>query len=606
MRSSFSGLNDELTLYLNRAPGVSGKVVDAETKKPIPSFTIIKGRKYSPNDEQIHWERYDTVRGHNGEYTARIQEYYFQPEARIMVEAPGYIPQISPAWQNPDSYVQDFALKKGKGISGVVQNAAGSPVPNATLVLVDKGATGSLDSSGRFRSGNANGDFTRADSTGRFEFSPKLEADMVLVADEQGFAELRAEQLATDGRIVLKPWGRVKGVLRIGDGPQPERWVRLQNRFERYPQAGQRASALSLYLKADPDDSGNFAFENVPPGDFRISLEYPSFDRNNGETPLSHGIPVTVKPGETAEAMLGGTGRRVAGAVKVIGGEPSDIDWKRDVHRLTLSFTNDAMAAPEMSARSTPEERQKAWAEYNKRQREFWSSPAGRARELAERSYVLLFDTNGNFHVDNVPPGRYHLQINPTEAEEQYSRRSLGSAFKEVVVPDEPGAKVNQPFDIGAIDFKLQGDLRIGRLAPPFEGQTLEGKPIKLADFRGQSVLVYFWASSAISTIDLQILKELQTTYGKDSRLVILGLSLDTDLKTAQQFVKDNAMTWPQAFLGSWSQTQVPASFGVQGYPTGLLIGPDGKLVGKQLRGNLLRTAVRNHLAPQTGLRVRG
>src|SRR5207248_11207273 len=125
-------------------------------------------------------------------------------------------------------------------------------------ILVDKGESGSMDSSGRFRSGSSNGDFARTDSSGHFEFSPKLEAEMILVAHEDGVAEARVDQMAEDGRIVLKPWGRVKGVLRVGDIPAPERWVRLQNRFERYAQAGHRSSALSFYLKADPDEAGNF------------------------------------------------------------------------------------------------------------------------------------------------------------------------------------------------------------------------------------------------------------------------------------------------------------------------------------------------------------
>ena len=65
-----------------------------------------------------------------------------------------------------------------------------------------------------------------------------------------------------------------------------------------------------------------------------------------------------------------------------------------------------------------------------------------------------------------------------------------------------------------------------------------------------------------------------------------------------------DAMTWPQAYLGSWGQTQVPASFGVDGYPTGLLLDRDGKLVARQLRGSALRNTVRNHLSTDPTVRV--
>ncbi len=211
---------------------------------------------------------------------------------------------------------------------------------------------------------------------------------------------------------------------------------------------------------------------------------------------------------------------------------------------------------------------------------------------------MLLFDTNGNFHVDNVPPGKYHLSINASDPEEEYYRqRPIGNASKEVVVPDEPGAKVNQPFDIGAIELRIQPKVTIGKPVPPFEGKTLDGKAVSLADFRGRPVLLYFWASGAFSTADLQILKDLGKTYAQEDKLALLGMNLDADQAAAEKFVKDNGMTWPQAYLGEWSSTQVPGIFGVDGYPVAVLVDGEGKLAARQLRGTSMRTAVRNALA---------
>src|SRR5204862_5303183 len=108
-----------------------------------------------------------------------------------------------------------------------------------------------------------------------------------------------------------------------------------------------------------------------------------------------------------------------------------------------------------------------------------------------------------------------------------------------VGVPDEPGKKVNQPLDIGTLELRITSAMKIGKAVPGFEGKTLNGKAVKLADFRGQIVLIYFWASTAISTFDIQILKELHNSYGKEDKLVILGMNLDTDAKVAEQFAKD-------------------------------------------------------------------
>ncbi len=607
MRQSISVNSDELTLYLNRQPGVSGKVYDAETRKPIDLFSIIKGRKYSPNEPRIRWERNDTGRGRNGEYAVRLDEYYFQPEARIMIEAPGYVPQISRGFQSADAYTNDFALTKGQGLSGVIQTADGAPAANATVLLVDNDESGYMDTPGQFRSNSSGGDSTRADAQGRFEFSPKLEAEWILIAHEQGFAEVRADKLASNGRVVLQPWARVKGVMRVGDTPEPDQTVRLQHRYDRYYEPGNRSSGLSLYLKAEPDEAGNFVFEKVPPGQRQIYVEYRFKERQYGETPLSHGLPLAVEPGATLDVMLGGAGRKVLGRVKVIGGEVTDVDWRRDVHKLTLILPPEpGLPQPDMSKATTPEAQQRVWQEFNRRQREFSRSAAGRARELAERTYVLVFDTNGAFRVDNVPPGKYMLSILANDPEEEnYRQRMIGSVNKQIEVPDVAGAKVNEPFDVGTLEMTIRGKLKIGKPAPPLETKTVDGKPIKLADYRGKLVLLYFWVSqTSAGSFDLRVLKELQESYGKEEKLVILGLSMDANPQAAEQFAKANGMDWTQAYLGEWGQTQVPATFGVEGIPAAILIDGQGRLAARNLRGSSMRTAVRNALSANANVPI--
>jgi hypothetical protein len=51
-------------------------------------------------------------------------------------------------------------------------------------------------------------------------------------------------------------------------------------------------------------------------------------------------------------------------------------------------------------------------------------------------------------------------------------------------------------------------------------------------------------------------------------------------------------MAWTQAFLGDWSTTRIPANYGITGIPTILLIGPDGKIIDAQLRGDRIKAAV--------------
>src|SRR6185503_5589512 len=85
--------------------------------------------------------------------------------------------------------------------------------------------------------------------------------------------------------------------------------------------------------------TGNFVFEKVPPGERKVYLHYRIGDRDSGRIALSHGMPVSVKPNQTAEVVIGGTGRRVIGKVEPVGADPQDLDWLRDVQQMSSVIT---------------------------------------------------------------------------------------------------------------------------------------------------------------------------------------------------------------------------------------------------------------------------
>jgi hypothetical protein len=51
-------------------------------------------------------------------------------------------------------------------------------------------------------------------------------------------------------------------------------------------------------------------------------------------------------------------------------------------------------------------------------------------------------------------------------------------------------------------------------------------------------------------------------------------------------------MTWPQYFDGEGWANKLAVKYGVEGIPFTVLVGPDGKVLGKSLRGDDLGTAV--------------
>ena len=52
-------------------------------------------------------------------------------------------------------------------------------------------------------------------------------------------------------------------------------------------------------------------------------------------------------------------------------------------------------------------------------------------------------------------------------------------------------------------------------------------------------------------------------------------------------------MTWPQAFVGDYQKSDVPRAWGLQALPAIFLIGPDGKVIAANVRGDAIRETLR-------------
>src|SRR6185369_1768802 len=112
-------------------------------------------------------------------------------------------------------------------------------------------------------------------------------------------------------------------------------------------------------------------------------------------------------------------------------------------------------------------------------------------------------------------------------------------------VPEMPGGRSDEPLDVGVIKTYPAAPLQPGDPAPLFETTTFDGKPLKLADFKGKHVLLNFWRSDdAKSLADMAALKTAQAAWGKDPRFVLIGLNLDGTFTAAQDYAIDYKLTW--------------------------------------------------------------
>ena len=112
-----------------------------------------------------------------------------------------------------------------------------------------------------------------------------------------------------------------------------------------------------------------------------------------------------------------------------------------------------------------------------------------------------------------------------------------------------------------------------GSVAPDFSLNRLDGGSASLGDYRGQVVLLNFWATWCEPCRDE--IPDLEAIYRarRDQGLVVLGLAVEEPQETVAPFVEEMGMTYP-VFLDV--QGSVKKLFRASGLPMSLLIDEEG------------------------------
>lgn len=594
---------------------VTGTVVDAETRKPIPSFTVTPGRK-GRYGEQMDWLIGRKTEHSNGTFTVFFAR---QPQApAVLIEADGYFPQASENLATSSEPIT-LALKKGAGYGGVVLKPDGTPATNVTVYLTDAKNGVYVDGPKlAVRDNIYRGTRSmRTDAEGKFQFKPQVDAYAVVIVDESGYAEVPVGSLSKESNVRLQPYARVEGQLFIGTRLGANESVRLGLAHIPYIAHPRNFPPINLFLTTRTDAEGKFVFERVPPIPVEVYHEPKVRDSSMGTIAQSQTTKFLPKPGETSKLVLGGQGRPVVGRL-VVKGYEGTIDYRADVFSLDAILPQhpdlpDLLAASrefstKLRSLDTDAEKIAAQEEYHQRHeeminqtREFYRTEAGLQHYFNNRRFALNFAQDGSFRVEDVPGGKYNLRIDLREGGgdsiSRFSAPQIAQLTREIEVPDSPGGRMDEPYDVGDIELQARVIIKAGKPAPDFAVKTIDDQPLKLADFKGKYLLLDFWAVWCGPCVaETPHLKSTWDSFKDDPRFAMVGLSLDPDADAPRKYAKKNELGWVQGFLGDWSKSDVPAQFGVQGIPSIFLIGPDGKIVAKDLRGDAIRVAVQKAL----------
>ena len=132
------------------------------------------------------------------------------------------------------------------------------------------------------------------------------------------------------------------------------------------------------------------------------------------------------------------------------------------------------------------------------------------------------------------------------------------------------------------------------RPAPDFTLAGLDGQ-VSLTDFRGNVVLLNFWASWCPPCLEEMPALNAYYQDHRNDGFTLLAVNVDEDPATVQSFLQANGFDFPVALdmVGA-----VYERYGGAGLPSSFLIGPDGSLVKVWRPGAITRSMLDEDVTP--------
>ncbi len=377
------------TILLARPMVITGRVVDARTKQPIPAFRVVQGR-YFPEHRRAwaDWRHNSPQLFTQGEYRCTLREPVRMMAAdhgpgeigchRLRIEADGYQPAVSRPIANEEQDVRiDFELEPGAITRGIVRSPDNLPLPGANVIIAGHGNPVFI-LNGEARRREYPGATT--DAQGRYELPPQEENfPVAIIHPEAGYFLTTCHALAESPDVSLLPWGRLEILSTKAEGTPPAHHI----------QSHHQTAESRFHFRSEPEPmaEGGWLYRWLCAGPWRVTMSF---------QPLEDCPVVTILNGETTRLDLR-TGRRaVIGRIAM---PPEGLPTSRQLAHLRVRPRLPESAMPA----GLDEEKRRQWLSV------WGTAPEGANPRPETRERPFEIDGRGRFRIDELNFGHYRL-----------------------------------------------------------------------------------------------------------------------------------------------------------------------------------------------------
>jgi thiol-disulfide isomerase/thioredoxin len=185
-----------------------------------------------------------------------------------------------------------------------------------------------------------------------------------------------------------------------------------------------------------------------------------------------------------------------------------------------------------------------------------------------------------------------HLKKQANETGSERTARDAERLFERVLA-DYPqvelnGAKLEELAKRELFEWRRLG---VGKVAPEIQGEDLNGRKIKLSDFRGKVVVLTFWGTWCGPCMRLvpDERKLVERMAGKPFALI--GVNSDSDEAKLKKAVADEKITWP-SFRDGAPPGPIARAWKLRSWPAVYVLDPQGVIRYRDVHGQTLADAV--------------